>query len=149
MDRIETAEYYLSRFSELAPARTLKKVNPSNDGMGFIVRYLYRQGDKVVYAGDLAKASCVSTARIAAALNNLETQGLVERCTAEEDSRKTVVRLTALGLERAEGMKQMLLEQFASLIEEVGTGDMDEFIRISQKMKNAMERMKEEEEQDV
>ena len=78
MDRLEIAGKYARMFSEINPYRCIKRINPNNEGVGFVMAYLYKNRDKTICAGDLAKALNVSTARVAAALNKLEEHKLLK-----------------------------------------------------------------------
>lgn len=149
MDRIEMAKDYAVRFAELNRFQSLKKLNENYKGLGFLIGYLHMHRDTTVYAGDIARASCVSTARVAAALNKLEEQGVVMRATAGEDSRKTVVSLTDAGLAKAETVRDRMLAELADIIDSVGTEDMDEFLRIGQKINSAIEQIESKGEQHV
>ncbi len=66
---LKYAEQFIYEFTLLGPFRDVKVFNKNNEGLGLIVGYLYEHQSKTVYAGDLAKVSGVTTARIAAALN--------------------------------------------------------------------------------
>lgn len=135
---LEYADRFLSEFYSLGPFKDVKRANRNNEGLGLIVGYLYDQNGKVVYAGDLAKVSGVSTARIAAALKKLEGLGLVQRVMSEKDCRKTVVRLTPLGRKRAEEKRKEFVEYTAKVIEKVGKEDMETLLRILCSVKHAM-----------
>ena len=140
MDRLETAKLYMSKLAELR-SFDLKRMNPQHEGLPFVTAYLYKNKGKAVYPGDIAKEAGVSTARIAAALNKLEESNLISRIPSEADSRKTVVSLTEEGVRAAENRFEKILNFTADIIDMVGTEDMDEFLRITQKMKNAIQEL--------
>lgn len=148
MDRIEVAKDYVKRCMELG-SFDMKKMNPHNDGMHFVISYLYRHKEETTYAGDIAKALGVSTARIAAALNNLEEKKWIVRTTAETDSRKTKVSLTEEGCKVMEDKGKNMIQCTADLIDLVGIDDMNEFLRISKKIKEAMKTIDEKGKNDV
>lgn len=130
--------HYLSRMSECNPMRMVKQVNVSTAGLGFIVGYLHQHREETILAGDLAKASGVSTARIAAALKKLEQQELIVRTPYEKDSRKVVVSLTEAGTRQAEDMQTKLHALIGTIIDTVGKEDLDEYLRISAKISQAV-----------
>lgn len=138
MDRIERARQYAERFARLGRFRLMKRMDPHRRGEGFVIGYMDQHQNQTVYAGDLAKASGVSTARIAAALKTLEQKGLLTRCASEEDARKTVVRLTDAGMQLAQTMRMRLYSDIADVVDYVGAKDIDTFLRIAQKINDAL-----------
>ncbi len=138
------AEHFLDEFFCLGPFRDIRQINKKNEGLGFIVGYLYNNRDKAVYAGDLARVSGVSTARIAAALKKLEQLGLIQRAMSEKDYRKTVVSLTSKGVKKAEEGKIGMISYTSRLIEKVGRDDMEELLRILAGIKGAVSELREE-----
>ena len=140
----DCAEQFIYEFTLLGPFRDVKVFNKNNEGLGLIVGYLYEHQGSVVYAGDLAKVSGVSTARIAAALNKLENLGLIQREASDKDSRKTIVKITAEGRARAEEKRRDVVQYTAKLIDKVGKEDMDSFLRILRRIKQAMSEIREE-----
>ncbi len=138
------ADHFLEDFFRLGPFRDIKQINRRNEGLGFIVGYLYNNRDRAVYAGDLAKVSGVSTARIAAALKKLEQLGLVQRSMSEKDYRKTVVSLTSKGVKKAEEGKLGMISYTSRLIDKVGKEDMEELLRILASIKGAVSELREE-----
>ena len=141
---LKYAEQYIYEVTLLGPFRDVRVINKNNEGLGLIVGYLYEHQDCVVYAGDLAKVSGVSTARIAAALNKLERLGIIQREASEKDSRKTIVKITAEGKARAEEKRKDVVQYTAKLIDKVGKEDMDSFLRILGRIKQAMSDIKQE-----
>ena len=105
---------------------------------GFLLAYL-DTAEGVVCAGDIAKEMGVSTARVAVILNVMEKSGFIQRQTAADDARKTVVTLTKLGRAWIQKTKDQMLNRTELLLERVGKEDVWEFIRLSQKIKAAMD----------
>ncbi len=128
---------YVSKFAELSTF-DLKKMNPQHEGLAYVTTYLYKNRDKTVYPGDIAREAGVSTARIAAILNKLEANNMIIRTPSGNDSRKTVVSLTEEGLIAVEKRIGEIVEFTADMIDIVGAEDMDEYLRLSQKMKDAI-----------
>lgn len=93
-------------------------------GMFVILRILY-ESDKEVCAGDLATQMGVSTARIARALNTLESKGYVARKQQQSDARKVTVVLTEQGklvlLKRKAEIESVVSPMFANLTDEERT----------------------------
>ncbi len=127
----------MEQFAELGTFDT-KKMNPQNAGLPFILCYLSKAQGKTVYPSDLAKASGVSTARVAAALNKLEEMGMVFRTPSEQDSRKTIVGLTEKGIQILKEKNEEAIRFAADIIDLMGMEDLDEFLRLARRFKDAM-----------
>lgn len=96
-------------------------IDDGSKGMFLILRILSDSEGEVV-AGDLAKCACVSTARIATALNTLEKKGYVMREKSAEDARKVVIHMTDAGREvlreRLEVINSVVVPMLGKLTEE-------------------------------
>ncbi len=139
MDRVKLAEHYAERFFAISRCHSTKKMNENTKGCGFLLMFLLKSPQERIFAGDIAKASGVSTARVAAALNKLEAEGLIVRRAADEDTRKTQVCLTEAGRKKAGEIEHSVLSMFADIIEAVGEVDIGEFLRIYEKINAAVE----------
>ena len=93
-----------------------------------------------MFAGDLAKRLNVSTARIAALLKKMEKSGLLTRHDSSEDGRRTLVEITPAGAALATEMREKAVSKVQSLIEQVGKEDLEQYIRISNKIREAMDK---------
>ncbi len=97
-------------------------IDDGSRGMFLILRILNDSDGEDVVAGDLAKCACVSTARIATALNTLEKKGYVTREKSAEDARKVVIHMTDAGREmlreRLEVINSVVVPMFGKLTEE-------------------------------
>ncbi len=138
MDVKKEAEELMKSFRDCAPKKFFSCVEENERGIGFILVML-EDPDKEIIAGDIAKKMNVSTARVAALLKNMEKNELIIRENSSEDARKTVVRITERGLERLKNKREQLLERTMLLLERVGKKDLEEFIRISRKIRETME----------
>lgn len=126
---------------KMRPSRSdfINQLNMTDRGIHFILGYLEEAKGKVI-AGDLAKQLNVSTARIAVLIKKMESRDLIRTYNSPEDARKTVIEITAIGKEQAEAFKEELILGMEKLIEVVGVEDIEEFIRISIKIKEAIEK---------
>lgn len=137
MDTREKAiEIYNLMFSERSLSAT-GQMDEYTKGSHFVLLYL-DAATKDVVSGDLARELGVSTARIAALIKKLETQGLVERCRSNADKRCSIIRITVSGKEQANAWRVELLTALETLIDIVGYDDITELIRICQKIQNAL-----------
>lgn len=138
MSKKEEAQEFLKKMRSCRAQPLYSKLDESQRGIGFVLVYLSEAKGETI-AGDLARELNVSTARIAALLRQMEKNGLIERRRSETDARQTVVEITREGIEYSEKIKERILEQTELLLEKVGKDDLNEFIRISQKIKKVLE----------
>lgn len=93
-------------------------------GMYVILKILQEKGGECG-AGEMAKETGVSTARIATAINTLEKKGYVYRQSAIGDARKVVIHITKLGneamSERKKSIGIMIEPMLANLSDEEST----------------------------
>lgn len=137
MDTRDEARELLEKIHACRPRGFFGKVDESQRGVGFVLAYLCKSDHEVI-AGELSRELGVSTARIAALLKAMEKNGLIIRQRSCEDARQTVVKITDAGEDFAEALKEQLLSKIELLIEKVGRRDLEEFIRISNKIRKAL-----------
>ena len=90
-------------------------------------------------AGEIARITSVSTARVAAVIKSLEEKGYVNRVTVEGDRRKTKVKITDKGRAVSEDLVQEAITKTSSFLEYLGPEDAENFIRIIHRMKGYFE----------
>lgn len=127
-------ELYLS-----IPRSFYSKLESTQRGFGFVLDYL-KHADGDVIAGDFAKKLNVSTARIAALLKRMEQSGFITRHTSAKDARQTVVKITPAGIAFVDELKEQALSKIEFLLEQVGKEDLETYIKISHKIREAMEK---------
>lgn len=86
----------------------------------------------------LSRSMGVSSARIAALLKHLEQKGLVLRRTDEHDERRVNVSLTDAGRKLINERRREAIELVAAALRSLGEEDALEYIRIQQKMLDAL-----------
>ncbi|MCM1259897.1 MAG: MarR family transcriptional regulator [Prevotella sp.] len=116
----------------------INQLNMTDRGIHFILGYLEDTKGKVI-AGDLAKHLNVSTARIAVLIKKMESRSLIRTYSSPEDARKTIIEITEMGKKQVDAFQEELILGMERLIEVVGVKDIEEFIRISMKIKEAIE----------
>ena len=121
----------IDRFLEKKPFHFAKRIKQDKEGNSFIIAFLYKRKDEIVYSGDIAKETCVSTARIAASVNKLEELGYITRKTSKLDARKTQIKLTNKGLNRAKQLEDELYSFLEKLINELGIDKFRQFMSLS------------------
>ncbi|MDE6314419.1 MAG: winged helix DNA-binding protein [Lachnospiraceae bacterium] len=133
------AREYLEKLYSCMPKLFYSEIEATQRGFGFVLSYL-EQADEEVYAGDLSKKLNVSTARIAALLKKMEQNGLIMRCTSPKDARRTVVGITPAGIASVDEMRSQALHRIELLLTQVSKEDLETYIRISQKIKEVMDK---------
>lgn len=117
MERKELIEDLIKSLSSIKPQKAPESLDNGLKGAVVLLKML--SGDEVKSSGELASKLNVSTARIAVALNNLESKGYIERTKDSLDARKTLVKITENGKEelfrREEIIKQHLLNSLSNL----------------------------------
>lgn len=76
----------------------------------------------------------ISSARVAAALNALEKDGLITRSADESDRRQTIVRLTEKGSKIVAEKREAGISKMAQLFKRLGKHDTLEYLRILEKI---------------
>lgn len=99
----------------------------------YVLNYLYTH-HRAVHPKELSENMLVSTARIAALLNNMEKNGLITREHKDSDNRFVSVSITKNGIDRIVCQRSKTINYVASVIESIGTRDMEEYIRIQKKI---------------
>lgn len=139
MSTREDAQDFLNRLLSCMPTSFYHDMELTNRGIGFVLCYL-RWSEGEVIAGDFSKLLHVSTARIAALLKKMEQSGLITRRCSSKDARQTVVEITPAGIALADGLKEQALKEVGLLLDELGAEDLNTYIRISQKIREALNR---------
>ncbi len=111
------------------PGKRQKKMNDAMLGGAFMIQYLYQcRGN--VYPSQISDEMGISTARVAAALNNLEKKGLIARQIDTNDRRQILVTLTPEGEEAARAEREFMLRDMERLLSDLGEHDAGELVRI-------------------
>lgn len=138
MTRRDEAAAIMKQMCTCIPRNFFSKMDEVNRGAGFVLAYL-DEAQREVFPGDIARDMNVSTARIAAMLRQLEKNGFITRKRSDQDGRKTVVALTKLGRTWIQRTKEQAIDKTELLLERVSAEDIRQFIRLSKKIKAALE----------
>ena len=121
--------------------KTLVEI-PLNCSQGETGTLLYLTFMKnLISSSELAENLNVSLPRITSVLNSLETKKLVKKRIDSEDKRKTIVEITPVGKELVLSKKQEAVEKIEKIIEKLTEEEINQYIRISQKIGNIMDEM--------
>lgn len=133
MDYSELAHELLNKMQSFYRAAPQKHINEALQGEAFVLHYIFLYGDDV-QPGAISQKMDVSSARMAAALNNLENKGFITRQTDLSDRRKVLIRLTPAGKEQADLNKQKVIGTITQMLQFLGEQDAKEYIRIMSRL---------------
>ena len=133
MDYTKMAIQLLENMHTLHRAKPQRHINEAFQGEAFVLKYLARHGGDVL-PGTISSEMHVSSARIAAALNNLERKGLLTRRADTADRRKILVNLTPEGKRLAQRHYDTVVQSAARLLCLLGDEDAVDYLRITNKL---------------
>ena len=113
--------------------QAFKAFDVEMSGEAFILYYI-EHTDGTVTPSQIGAAMNVTSARIAAALNALESKGLITREIDKTDRRKILVVLTTKGSTAANERKRLFLQKAADILRLLGEEDANHFVRIIKKL---------------
>jgi len=130
MDYPALAARLLDSMRALHRARPQKHINESLHGEAYVLRFIMVQNGDVL-PSEISGEMGVSSARVAAALNSLESKGLITRRMAPRDRRKILVGITKEGKVQAEQQQEDVIAGAAKLLAMLGEEDAREYVRIT------------------
>lgn len=80
--------------------------------------------------GELCEIQQLTSGRIASTLKNLEKKAFIKRMMAEDDRRKTIIKLTEKGKIVAKRIMDDIAMSINKMIHKLGEHDSQEFLRI-------------------
>lgn len=129
MDYAELASQFFQKMQMFRNKQHQKMITEPMQGEMFALIYIAQKGDSVL-PGEIGSEMNISSARVAAALKNLEKKGLITRQIDLTDRRKILVSLTVEGKNFAEHHREMASSYAIKMLEFLGEHDAMEFIRI-------------------
>jgi len=129
MDYAKLAEQLIKNSAMYRKGGQQIKIDESMRGENFVLTYIAQKGGGVL-PGEISNEMAISTARIAAALNSLESKGLITREIDKNDRRRILVDLTPEGKDLAEKRKQMVISSAEDMLRWLGEEDAESFVRI-------------------
>lgn len=137
MDYSSLAEKMLSVRAKLSHLPAGETVSDACGGEFFALSLLLMH-DQPSCPSELRRSMGVSSARIAALLKHLEQKGLIERRADEHDERKVNVSLTDAGCELIRSKRIEAISRVAAALSTLGENDAREYVRIQQKLLDAL-----------
>lgn len=102
-------------------------------GMFVVLKYI-KETKGEISAGDISQNFCVSTARTAVILSNLEKKGYITKTKSPVDARKTLVHLTENGRKALKEREQQVVCVIDSLIKKLTDEEVQNFYHIIEKL---------------
>lgn len=133
MDYTALAREYMEVLFKMRKRKNQKKISDSMHGEQFVLGYLSHH-DGCVIPSDISNEMGISSARIAAALGNLESKGLITRRIDVRDRRRILVELTDAGRALEAEHEKAIMSMMARMLEDLGAEDAIEFLRILKKL---------------
>lgn len=129
MDYYKLAEEMQEKMFYLFRAKPRREFSESLRGEIPILHIITSHEDGIL-PSEISYMMDVSSARIAAALNNLEKKGLITREIDTSDRRRITVRITPKGKVFTNEHFRRMLEESAKLLSFLGEEDAGHFVRI-------------------
>lgn len=107
--------------------------------------YLFRNFDNEITPGNISEDLNISTARVAASLNSLESKNYISREIAKDDRRKIIIKLTNKGKDKANCLKEERLRYIGKILSEFEESEVKEIIRLVNKLDFILENIEENE----
>lgn len=133
MDYKKMAQEYLTIRTQQLKVPVTQQVTKLVKGELFVLNFLATH-KKSVYPKDISREMVVSTARIAAILNQMEDKKWITRTADPEDNRQILVTLTEEGYKVIEQQRERIIESVMEMFEKLGPEDSAEFLRIQKRI---------------
>lgn len=133
MDYEKIAAELLHIRAEFARIPEHQKINEFARGEFFVLNYLLAH-EGTAYPKDLSREMKVSSARIAALINQTDKKGWTMRTADAEDSRQTLITMTEAGREAIMNKKREIFNMVVEMLRELGEEDAAELLRIKRRI---------------
>ena len=135
MDYRSLATEYLSGMP--LPGKDMRKKGLDGAHAGDLLLLCIEERGEVL-PKELSDTMCVSTARVAIAINDLSDKGFITREIDGDDRRQIIVKLTDKGREHISAQRQKFIDNIAELFAELGEHDATEYVRLHAKVAEIM-----------
>ncbi|MDR2866809.1 MAG: MarR family transcriptional regulator [Methanomassiliicoccaceae archaeon] len=129
MDYESLAREFVRNMRSVHRAGPPKGVQEGTQGEAFVLHCIKESRDDII-PSHISDAAGISSARVAAALNSLESKGFITRAIDSSDRRKIIIRMTSKGAEYAEEQERKHLEMLTRFLALLGEHDAKELVRI-------------------
>ncbi len=129
MDYEELAKRFLHNSYLYRSRGHHKRLDDNLHGEAFAIAYIFRQGGTAL-PSDIGSGMNISSARVTAMLNSLESKGHITREIDKSDRRRVLVALTRDGSEFAKEHEKTVVGYTVKLLSMLGERDAEELVRI-------------------
>ena len=140
MDFEVLAKEFLKNMIMLQKAGHQRVIQEGIQGESIVLHHIGKH--KEIIPGHISDAMGVSSARVAAVLNSLESKGLITREIDSGDRRRIIVKLTPKGAEQAEEQHKRHVRLVSSVLTELGEHDAKEYVRITGKLAEVLSNLR-------
>ena len=133
MEYRKVAIELLDIWRKVSGTEVCRKMNSFVIGEYFVLNYLLNS-EKRVYSKDISREMDVTTARVAAILNQIEKKGWIERTQDCDDNRQTIVSITEEGIKVIREKRREITDEVVTVLEKIGEKDAEELLRIQRKI---------------
>lgn len=133
MDYKSLAREYMELMNKMRKRKTQKQLSDSMHGEHFVLFYISQHEGNVI-PSDISREMGISSARIAATLNSLESKGLITRQIDVEDRRRIIIDITDEGRKMVKEHHKKIVGITINMLEYLGEKDALELIRIMKKL---------------
>lgn len=133
MDIESIIDEMMKRMEDMSRNPPHRMISELAKGEIFLLGFLQGNGG-IASSSAMGKALGTSTARIAAAVKNMERKGWVYRETDPADQRKTRVIMTPEGHDHMLGYRERARAALKEVLQELGEADAAEYLRITGRM---------------
>lgn len=133
MDYASLALEFMETMNRLRKRNGQKKLNDSMHGEAFVLHYISLHEGNVI-PSEISNEMGISSARIAATLNSLESKGMITRMIDVSDRRRILVELTSSGREQVDKHFQEIMKFTTDMLCFLGENDAKEYVRIMRRL---------------
>lgn len=133
MDYESMAEELLTIHARLLHVPANQMMDHFSRGEFFVLNYLMAHHG-TAFPKELSRGMDVSSARIAALLNQMEKKGWIVRAADLEDCRQTIITLTDNGKKEVERTRATIVSAVMQMLTSIGPEDAQELLRIERKI---------------
>lgn len=120
-------------FLDLKNIKSDFKFEEGIKGMIPVLKILY-DSDKEISPKDIEEELCITSARTARVLNQLQDKKLISRIKSDNNKKKTIIVLTEEGKKIALNHRNMFISYMDIILKDITDEERNEFLRIVEKM---------------
>jgi len=136
----ELAKEFFQKMQLMQKSGLQRQINEGTHGEAFALHCIKEKQDETVPSG-ISTAMGISTARVAAALNSLESKGFITREIDLDDRRRIIVRLTPKGRDIADEQEKFFVNMITNVLMGLGEQDAKDYVRITGRLAEVFQKL--------